>query len=551
MRPSLRHHADERGQALFMALGLLLVLSLVPVVLVRQSSAALSQGASAIDQHAAMAATQAGLNDYLDLLATNPNYVVYGADNPPSPPNPAFTGWTPVPGGSLNPPEFFRYTPDMSVAAQTGIVRLTVSGKAGAGSQSVVQTVRFGVRKASYLDYLYFTDYETGDPANNSDPNYQSYCAYYLDQYNPMTGGYGPDPNTFDGGNQCQFIQFGSQDALRGPVHSNDGFLICGSPTFQSSVTSSVFPTGSAGQRWVSNCDGSNPSFARAGDPAYVPQMAMPPSDTTLASEATAPATGCLYTGVTTIAFHDNGTMDVVSPLSKAMNGCQVGTNVAQPANGVIYVQNVPASPADPNYSPTSTCSSYKNQATGATGCNGDAIVGDAQAADGGVKGQLTVAAQNNVVIDGNLQYAGGLTGADVLGLVAGNYIEVNHPVQWGSNVATCTEGATPPDSAHTAPNCDLNNPTIDAALLSVAHSFLVNNYFAGSPLGNLTINGSIAQKYRGAVGEADWTGTIVYGYAKNYTYDPRLQYLSPPYFLDPASSAYQMVSFTQLPAAY
>ena len=42
---------------------------------------------------------------------------------------------------------------------------------------------------------------------------------------------------------------------------------------------------------------------------------------------------------------------------------------------------------------------------------------------------------------------------------------------------------------------------TIDAAILAINHSFIVDNYDCGSPLGTLTVNGAIAQKYRGAVG--------------------------------------------------
>jgi len=554
----LRRGGDS-GQAVVIALGILMVLAVIPVTLVDQSTAVLGQGTQAINRHAADAAVTAGLNDYLDLLANNPDYIIYSASNEPTPPNPAFTGWTPVPGPALDPPEWFRYTPDTSVAGATGIIRLTVSGRAGNPSNpglEAVRSARFGVRRSSYLDFVYFTDYEIGDPANQGNAEYSDYCLYHLDQANPFTGGTGPDTSSFDGGTgNCDFIEFVSSDVLNGPVHSNDGFRICGDASFRSTVTSSVFPSGTPGQRWVSECNGTAPNWAVNGSPVYVPDISMPPSDTTLAAEAAPPATGCLYTGPTTVHFHDNGTMDVTSPLSRATNGCGTGNGLAQPADGVIYVQNVPASPSDPNYSSTATCSAHANTYTGVTGCNGDLEVGDAQAANGGVKGQLTLAAQNDVIIDGDLVYQGGLTGTDVLGLIAGNYIEVNHPVTGSNDNTACTEGAAPTGTAaqiaaETAPACDLVSPVIDAAVLSVAHSFLVNNAGTGSPLGNLTVNGSIAQEFRGAVG-TDRSGTIVTGYAKAYTYDPRLEYLAPPYFLDPTSSNYEVVSFSQLTPQY
>ena len=66
------------------------------------------------------------------------------------------------------------------------------------------------------------------------------------------------------------------------------------------------------------------------------------------------------------------------------------------------------------------------------------------------------------------------------------------------------------------------NNPnvTIDGAILTLAHSFFVDNYDCGGlPQGTLTVHGAIAQYYRGIVGQV---GTS--GYLKNYNYDDRLR---------------------------
>ena len=63
-----------------------------------------------------------------------------------------------------------------------------------------------------------------------------------------------------------------------------------------------------------------------------------------------------------------------------------------------------------------------------------------------------------------------------------------------------------------------------------ISHSFIVDHYDCppGNPLGTLTVNGAISQKYRGAVGP--FQGTILRsGYSKNYTYDDRLRYRSRP----------------------
>jgi hypothetical protein len=57
--------------------------------------------------------------------------------------------------------------------------------------------------------------------------------------------------------------------------------------------------------------------------------------------------------------------------------------------------------------------------------------------------------------------------------------------------------------------------------------------------MGNLTINGAIAQAYRGAVGQSGATGP---GYLKDYWYDDRLRYQTPPYFLQPVAASWHVM---------
>jgi len=54
-------------------------------------------------------------------------------------------------------------------------------------------------------------------------------------------------------------------------------------------------------------------------------------------------------------------------------------------------------------------------------------------------------------------------------------------------------------------------------------------------------VRGAIVQKYRGPVGTIS-NGSIATGYTKNYWYDDRFQYRSPPYFLSPVSAAWDIV---------
>ena len=80
--------------------------------------------------------------------------------------------------------------------------------------------------------------------------------------------------------------------------------------------------------------------------------------------------------------------------------------------------------------------------------------------------------------------------------------------------------------------------------ILALNHSFLVNNYNTGSTLGTINLNGTIDQDWRGPVGTFNGGG-IVSGYAKNYQYDQRLVYLSPPYYLNPGTSQWGFAAFT------
>jgi hypothetical protein len=109
-------------------------------------------------------------------------------------------------------------------------------------------------------------------------------------------------------------------------------------------------------------------------------------------------------------------------------------------------------------------------------------------------------------------------------GLIANNFVRVFHPVSFGSGTGGCIENGGP------------GALQIDAAILALNHSFI-----AGSPLGILTVNGAIAQKFRGTVGTHSG-GTVVTGYSKDYNYNDTLRYREPPYFVNPTEAAWRVV---------
>ena len=88
-------------------------------------------------------------------------------------------------------------------------------------------------------------------------------------------------------------------------------------------------------------------------------------------------------------------------------------------------------------------------------------------------------------------------------------------------------------------PTTSVKNPAdgvqIAASIQTLLHSFLVQKYADGGDAGTLLVNGSIAQRWRGIVGEGS------NGYTKLYRYDPRLKYSAPPYFPKWANSRWSL----------
>jgi hypothetical protein len=65
-----------------------------------------------------------------------------------------------------------------------------------------------------------------------------------------------------------------------------------------------------------------------------------------------------------------------------------------------------------------------------------------------------------------------------------------------------------------------------------------VQNHDEGADLGTTTVNGVIAQKWRGPVGTGGSGGT---GYLKDYNYDTRLRHASPPHALSPFETEFKV----------
>lgn len=573
--------SDDSGYVLAVVIGLGLVMLLMVATTLTMTTSGEQKSDTDTDWNAALAAAYAGVEDYKSRVENDTSYARFG--NPSDPYTASSTGIT-LPTGSSANPAFniaanqpwavvpgsggkaqFRYEIDNSKYGSTGVIRLRSTGKVGNQTRSVIADLK----QNGFNDYVYYTNFEVQDPTISGE---SASCGNY----------YWIRPSS------CAQIQFASGDILRGKVHSNDRILVCGSD-FKGSVTT-------ASQ--------TNPLYAISGGcsdatwevapfhPVKVQSIDMPPTNQTMPLEtrndlpAQVPHPGCMYTGPTSIKLNSNGTVTVISPWTKYTNisatpggstnpaGCGIpgtgsgqlgstgGATFATPTDNLMFVQNVPSTSSDPNYWSSSAKPSNFSCTTGTTngrskegfkfgsfaypttnedppltstvsapayGCrNGDAYT------SGTLKGHLTIATQNYIYIVGDLLYSNNQQ--DLLGLVAQNAVWVWDPMKnistggWYGSSGTALLG---------------QNRTIYAAILSVAHTFQVQNYQIGGARGTLKVVGSIAQNFRGTVGYGS------NGFLKDYGYDTRLTYSSPPKFLMPTSTTYNTTQVAGVPAAF
>jgi len=465
----------------------------------------------------------------------------------------------------------------------------------------VYRTVDSVVGKGGSTDYVYYTNYESADPANVQ--------AYPPAGTTVAACGHG-DPKYWYTGRKdahCSEIQFVSDDHLNGPVFSNDAVWSVGA-TFSAGFTTfnptcvGLTPNPTSWNKCLRTS--STADFNR-----IPPTLAEKPFllDDTSASFAADP--GCHYYGSTRIVFNSNGTMTVwnkkisnggkapkvITAAGLATPSCGTvdeldqpgGKTVPVPDEMVIYAAPAPtvAEPPLVVAVPRRQCdaeqlggppgrtlpfgtytlatvpvpsSSTKDQSytydTNMIETTKFCAEGNLYA-EGTVKGRVTLAAAQSVIVTGDLVLAGGRNGADMLGLVATNSVEVYHPRSQTYSVqkrnSSCTSSSTtwhlcpaldgrgnpvgtvdvpgwPTRIADPSTGSPLPNPgiQIDGSIQTLQHSFLVQKYDEGSHLGTLDVFGSIAQQWRGIVGQPSGPG-----YFKLYEYDHRLIYARPPYF--------------------
>jgi type II secretory pathway pseudopilin PulG len=505
--------AGERGFTTVTLMGVLMVGGLLVVAGFAAVNPDISLSREDQDAKQAYGAAESGLQWYLNALAKDNNYYTKCTSVPApnatevAPVNDPYNGVTPRKWRRL-PGEKADYTvelmpapgkPKCSIPDQYSMVdpfgnmRIRVTGRSRGEYRTVIATLR----RKNFIDFIYFTDFETLDPAAYSNP---ATMTPRCSRYRAGRAGQG-----------CTEIQFADNDDVLGPFHTNDNVLICGHPQFGRTVRDMIEINGPPSQGFVSNCGGSSANVQGTLDqPAGA--LGMPPSNRGIRDVA---AVNYRFLGVTTIQL--NSTNMLVRNLKKF--GDQAFHTMQLPANGVIYVENdATQGGCTAGYDRSNDYSSQQ------PGC-GDIWIRGAYSAD------MTIAADNDIVVNGHLDRNDpGL----LLGLIANNFVRVYHPV---SN--DCQNNATG----------WIQNLRIQAAILALNHSFIVDNWNCGPPTGDLSVDGAIAQKFRGPVGTGSG-GSISTGYRKDYEYNDRLRYREPPYFLDPVQAAWRIARQNeQIPA--
>ncbi len=577
---SVRHppttgNRDE-GFALLTVLGSMAVLTMFLLGTLGYAMNNLPRSGGDQDAKAAVAAAQAGIEDYLSRLTANPTYWQTTDTT-----NTAFTTGLAVAGTGGNRGRFtYQVLSTTQEITATGVLRLRVTGQSRTSKRNLTATMQ----PDGFLKYVYYTDVEALDPAlyatdfpvsvggstgggNGANaytnvghvPTVSAMCSrYYYNgrvasitytattatpyfrkktndgSYTAVTDGSTVtlDAPPLGGGTKgCLNIQWTTGDVVDGPLHSNDALQINGSVLFTSKTTQTswsdtapIKPTDPAKRWW-----GTGTPDGAGKLPTYFPPVELPDSNTQLNDVTAAGQPGCLYTGATRFTFADNA-VKIFSPnTTTAKAECFNTANrsseqTISPVPPVLYVAAGPSTCTGVGY-PISKEDSTKGATPDHSCSKGHAYV------SGRLNGNTTVGTDNDIVVTGDLTYKNGLTGTDVLGLIANNRVWVYHPVDSnGSNLLTTAQ--------------EIHD--IQAAILSVRQSFLVQSWQFGAKLDGggtgkkLNVSGVIAQKFRGPVGAGSS------GYIKNYVYDTRLLKVPPPYFLRPKVSPWRLTKTTE-----
>jgi Tfp pilus assembly protein PilX len=409
-----------------------------------------------------------------------------------------------------------------SSGAAAGTFRVESTGFSGSEKRTLVATFR----NANFVSFIWYDEYETGDPVlyGKEDESNEAKFAACGQFYGERPSYCTPFDNYFISG-----------ETIKGPMHTEDHVGISGDPVFGRNINDRIefghSYQGDSGYSAESGGGSASPVFVGTHvPPNEVPSLKPPPGDEELEHIV---EEKYHFEDKTEIILEGNAMTVKQHVGNKAKEST---SSMAFPPNGVIYVSGG----CSQRYSPFGPKPGYTEDSE----CGNVYVHGE-------YTSSLTIASQNDVVINGNIttpHNSEGLpTSTAILGLIANNFVRVYHPLEGTreleytkcGNAKNLEKGKEP----------DLNKPVIYAAVLALKHSFIVDNFDCGSPrLGSLDFFGAIASLFSNGMTGVFQSGNLISGYGYAAEYDDRLQAEEPPHFLNPIQAAWYVRRETLAP---
>ena len=345
-----------------------------------------------------------------------------------------------------------------------------------------------------------------------------------------------------------------------GPFHTNGDLRILGKPTFNGPVSYSG--------KIVEGSGGATPNY-NMGGPKEIDKIVFPNSNSEL--KARAETGGHYYNGMTAI-YLKGDTYDVRTYNSKygwmyngktySELGISFGSDAANakptgvasltlPENGVIYVDGA-------------STAQWKRG-------TGDLYI------SGTVNGRLTIAAANNIYVtgydptdwrvpsyrkNGNPKYLprGALTegikytietkNTSIFGLISNNNIEILDKYWPGHSAKNDGKDVLQRWSASgDAKESDVGplNLYLHGAYMALRGT-IKYNYGLGIMKEDVFMFGSMIQKTRGAFASVNSSsGDKLNGYGREFEYDPKLYYQTPPFFIEPVEAGWEVNTWREV----
>jgi Tfp pilus assembly protein PilX len=395
---------DEQGFTMIIALIALIVGGLLAAAALVAATQDVTLTSTSINQQKAYSAALAGINRYKYQLSAEPNYwatcpepegtvtgaaaETYKVKTLPS------TSW--VAKGNTKCKSGTQLSIIETADSASGTFRIESTGKISGskcGAQECERSIVATFTHPGYLNYVYLSNFEEADPETTGKS--EAECELYHEEREEKGLG-----------STCISFPWIPADKIEGPFHTNDRADISGSPVFGRSGHNDAIEMNRGYYGGTPKFEGSG--YTENGATLLPPEV----SATELLTEAEDK-----FAGRTIITLEGNK--------MKVQSEGVTKTSVPFPSNGVIAVVNSSAGCA---YKYKALETMYDTEATEATGC-GDVYI------KGTYSASLTVIAQNDVVIIGNLTTEGGEsggapTGNATLGLIAIEHARLYHPIK-------------------------------------------------------------------------------------------------------------------------